>query len=237
MGFITDNIKGPSRLKRATMSISAPENQPPAWVTGVGSAVGAIALVGLIAFSVFSGVSGEEINATPPARQQNVIDVNPYVDPDEAGQDTTGGAGGAVASTPTEGTTEAEEAPAGVEEAGSAEVSGDFADTQLVTVGITDTNATAPIPAGARNLAVAGFEAMITGEWAPLPKTSAPVLPTPRSGATLDPDSLTITPASATSGGRNFTFTATFTDASGSPVKSQITVVSKADGSYQLRPL
>ena len=107
----------------------------------------------------------------------------------------------------------------------------------MVTVGITDTPTTAQIPAGALNLAAAGFNAMITGEWTPLPKTAAPILPTPRSGATLDPSTITISPASASSGGKNFTFTATFVTAEGNQEKSQLTVVSKTDGSYQIRPL
>lgn len=230
MGFITNNLRGRSRLSKATDSIFAPRNQPPDWLTGIGAVVGAVALVALLGYSAFSAAVGEDVNATAPARQQQVINV-----------DAETGAAGPAPEEETSGEPEVEDPPAAPPEVpapGEAPaLSDDFSAKNMVTVGITDTSTTSQIPAGALNLAAAGFNAMITGEWTPLPKTAAPVLPTPRSGATLDTASITISPASASSGGKSFTFTATFTTAEGRQEQSQLTIVSKTDGSYQIRPL
>ena len=230
MGFITDNLRGPSKTRRAALSITAPENQPPQWMAGIGAAIGAGALVVVIGYSVVTGLAGDEVNATAPAREQNVIAVDPYApDPEAAAPEDAPTGGAPTSAAPTA------EAPPEVGEA--PDITDDFGARNMVTVGITDTPTTAQSPAGALNLAAAGFNAMITGEWTPLPKTAAPILPTPRSGATLDPSTITISPASASSGGKNFTFTATFVTAEGNQEKSQLTVVSKTDGSYQIRPL
>lgn len=231
MGFITSNLKpNRGRAKGFVDRVQAPENQPPEWMTRIG-AVGALIVIGIvIAVMAFRG--GDDPVDSYSDTPNQAIEINPYE------EETPAEDGSAEETAPSEVATDDEPAPGSTapEPAVPEELSDDYTSTTSVGVNVTNGGETAEVPEGARNLALAGFTAMTNGEWVDLPKVNSPTLPAPNRDYSINTGSLTVTPPSV-SGGKTFVFSVEMTSPDGNTSRATITVLTKSDGTFQLRPL
>jgi hypothetical protein len=205
MPKMTDYVRqGFKRRPRPWSTTDLPEW----WDTAVWIGVGGV--IAVVLFTAVFDHSGDSTGSSARRPHYAVQAVNPYATPSASDSPA-----------PSPGTTP------------SAFSSGDFTATAAVQVTLTG-GGTAPVPAGARNVALAAAKATATGDWAGVPLLGKPKAAARTPGGTVIGD-VTVSNPSATGAG-SYLFSATISKhGTANPYLVQIAVERTASG-YAVRP-
>lgn len=222
MGFLTDTVRRQANdpLRKLRRSQHAPD-----WLSGLGSWVAAGAVCLLVGGVVLLGyLNSDSVSASdlPPediqAAREVPVAINPFdIETPEPTATATG-------EEPDDTTSPPQETPT---------TSSPYSSLAIVNIRIADSDGSAPVPQGARDVALAGLRAQTTGQWQDIPLSAAAPEQDPKlAGAELAANSLAVQDPNVT-GSDVYTFQITAVTADGQ-AQTLTTRVSYANQSFRI---